>query len=48
MKGGLTIGGYESVWLTDLVAVWILKKSKKVLKKTVILEESIETMGSWF
>ena len=28
MKRGLTIGGYESAWLADLVASWIFEKTE--------------------
>ena len=31
---GLTIGGYESAWLADLVASYILEKTKKMFHKT--------------
>ena len=33
-KRGLTIGGYESAWLADLVAAFILEKAKSNFKKT--------------
>ena len=32
---GLTIGGYESAWLADLVAVFILEKNKKQFENTI-------------
>ena len=31
---GLTIGGYESAWLADLVAAYILEKTKNMFKGT--------------
>lgn len=33
-KRGLTIGGYESAWLADLVAVWILDNSENLFRRT--------------
>ena len=32
-KRGLTIGGYESAWRADLVASFILDKTKYLFKK---------------
>ena len=32
-KRGLTIGGYESAWLADLVAAYILEKTEKSFRK---------------
>ena len=31
---GLTIGGYESAWLADLVAAWILEKTESLFRRT--------------
>ena len=31
---GLTIGGYESAWLADLVAAWILNRTKSLFRRT--------------
>ena len=36
MKRGLTIGGYESAWLADLVASFILEKTKNLFSKTTL------------
>ena len=33
-KGGLTIEGYESAWLADLVASYILEKRNKMFVET--------------
>ena len=33
-KRGLTIGGYESAWLADLVAAWIFKETEKLFRQT--------------
>ena len=33
-RKGLTIGGYESAWLADLVASFILDKVEEILKDT--------------
>ena len=35
-KRGLTIGGYESAWLADLVAAWILENNEKLFRRTSI------------
>jgi hypothetical protein len=32
---GLTIGGYESAWLADLVAAYVLEKTKHLFLGTV-------------
>ena len=34
-KRGLTIGGYESAWLADLVASYILKQSEKFFSEFI-------------
>ena len=33
-RKGLTIGGYESAWLADLVASFILDKVDEIIKDT--------------
>ena len=33
-KRGLTIGGYESAWLANLVAAWILENNEKLFRRT--------------
>ena len=38
MKRGLTIGGYESAWLADLVASWIFEKNEDLFKKTSLFK----------
>jgi hypothetical protein len=45
---GLTIGGYESAWLADLVAAFILENTTNLLTRPHAME-STETMGwsSW-
>ena len=36
MEIGLTIGGYESTWLADLVALFIQEKTKNLFWKTTL------------
>ena len=34
-KRGLTIGGYESAWLANLVVAWILKQTENLFRTTI-------------
>ena len=37
-KRGLTIGGYKSAWLTDLVAVWLLHNTESLFRRTSLYD----------
>jgi hypothetical protein len=44
---GLTIGRYESAWLADLVAAFVLKNTAQFFNEAVYTMESTETIVLW-
>ena len=42
MERGLRIGGYDSAWLADLVAAWILEKSKDIFEKNLPFQRNLK------